>query len=109
MLDLHVGGELVERAVVALLGGETVGLVHGDDAQPRESGLALWLAAQQRRPCELAGVLDQRLRRIDRAGDGTQQTRVVQAEQVGLVAPLSDEVTVGHQVASSTGPPRTAA
>jgi hypothetical protein len=79
-------GEVLEVSA-AVSGGEAVGLVDGDDAQPSEDRGPVGLAAQQDRPGGLAGVFDQLARGVDGAGDGALKVAVVAAVEVGhLVA-----------------------
>jgi hypothetical protein len=54
-----LGPQSFEARVASLDGRESVGLVDGDDAQPGEDRVAVWLGAQEDRPGRLAGVLDE--------------------------------------------------
>ena len=74
------------RCARAFSGGEAVGLVDGDDAQPGEDRGAVGLAAQHDRPGGLAGVFDQFARGVDDAGDGALKVAVMAAVEVVLVA-----------------------
>jgi hypothetical protein len=70
----------------AFSGAEAIGLVDGDDAQPREDRGAVGLAAQHDRPRALASLFDELAGSVDDAGDRTLKVAVVTAVEVVLVA-----------------------
>jgi hypothetical protein len=76
----------VEPSVAALDARQPVRLVDRDRPQPPEHTVAIGLAAQQDQPRGLAGVLDQRARRVHRTPDRPHERAVVTLIQLGFVA-----------------------
>lgn len=58
----------------------------GDDAQPAEDRVAVWLTAHEDRPGGLTGVLDQLARGADDVGDRTLEVTMVAAVELVFVA-----------------------
>jgi hypothetical protein len=78
--------EELEVSRTAVDGGEAVGLVDGDDAQPGEDRVAVGLGAQEGGPGRMAGVFDEFARRAHDACDSAVEVAVVLAVEPVLVA-----------------------